>query len=1446
MKNKILAWLLTVAMTIGSVSPAFASEAFSDGSAGSETFEMQQQTEESTEEEAELFSSGEEETFTGTDSELPSVNAAVGEATEITSVEIAGGTEHLREEWLYGFLEGDLGTKSLTFNVKVGENCIAEGIKVDQVFEYDGDDYVIYDQYVYPENFDSWDWKVGRYEIEFELCKRKRTETGFVKLNVESMPENIVTEVKLPGAFSTQLPVLEEGKEYSLGNYSPDYLVRDEKFYVFRFVPKITGMYDISGLSQNYTLRKILTDNGEYDCFNPKAAYFENGKTYAIVMIKPDTPFSFQIHTSKQQIKKFELVNRNQVENTQVIPELLDSELFRAFFKVVYTDAKGNEKSGKFRCGEYIPDHGPITMDFDGSKIGKQKVWFYPLNAEGLKISCDLNFVPLASVRDSLPKLEEGNDLKLPPTNYNLSKCFTFTPKKDGTYAIDFGVLSWTRYLDEEKNELQKPNGASRCEFTGKAGHTYVFNASPIGTEEGEIQKISVKKSMTLKSLEIINEPSEPILWGYHFGIPYELRNLKFRFTTEEAGTREIDYGQGVDGLGVLEVTGYEDETGQDILGDMNLSFFFSGVPQIKTKEIKAIGRKLEEMNLPKVETEKQTVLKRMTDNRWVASFVPNKTGKYKFEFSETAQEKWLYSDSVEGIRWNMDTEELPELQQGKKYLVVFRSDYGDFPEVSVKAIGNGSIEKISLSKNQMELLPGQEGKIIAFTHPKETLDQLEWSIDESQGSDFHMEPSSENPNEVVVKADKDATGKVIIKAETLDHSISATCTVTISKEEINASVPPIDGSVPVNPPDKIKVGMATQPSDGTESDADKASQNIKELTENIADGTSTPGMETESGISGAALQEAMNEVTGGGGQILTEVVLQPVPSVDETEKNEIIEAVPPNVDPTSLEIENALNIDVKIKGVTEGVTKELGKITKLPDSKSLVFTVLLTENQMRKKIYVAYKHEKELKFLSGTKVIQKDGVVKFTANEFSKYYLISSEEDFTVTYKNISPDGRTGTAKVSYGVCATKKEVSANNYRFEGWYEEKTGNLYDFTEPVTGDVILIGKWTYVPPVNPPVTPPVDPPVTPPVTYYTIRFDSQGGSAVSSQSLTYGSKIQEPEAPVREGYTFEGWYKEAEGTNPWDFTKDTVTSSHTLYAKWTAVPVVPDKPAAVENVEVATSSTTVKLTWEKVKDADGYEVLSRNQGEEAFTLEKTLDGESASYAVKGLKPGTVKEYIVRSYRIAEDQKIYSDDSEILTAVTKPSTAKITSTYSKKGYLKVKLAGKAAGADGYEYAYSTKTGTWSAEKDYKVFGRTKSLSCASKKVPSGVYNVRVRGYKEVNGIRVYGKWSSEKWVELPTGTLSAPKIVKVKVNKNTVSVTLKGVKGASGYDVVLGSKHNQIKPTSYKYIKKNQKTTTIVFKKVKKGTYYIGAHAYKTQKGRKYFSKWSNQKKIVIK
>lgn len=61
----------------------------------------------------------------------------------------------------------------------------------------------------------------------------------------------------------------------------------------------------------------------------------------------------------------------------------------------------------------------------------------------------------------------------------------------------------------------------------------------------------------------------------------------------------------------------------------------------------------------------------------------------------------------------------------------------------------------------------------------------------------------------------------------------------------------------------------------------------------------------------------------------------------------------------------------------------------------------------------------------------------------------------------------------------------------------------------------------------------------------------------------YGSKIEFiPDDPIREGYTFDGWYKEEECINKWDFDSDTLPAEKynedntlayqetVLYAKW--------------------------------------------------------------------------------------------------------------------------------------------------------------------------------------------------------------------------------------------------------------------------------------------------------
>ncbi|MDG0889623.1 InlB B-repeat-containing protein [Paracholeplasma manati] len=69
-------------------------------------------------------------------------------------------------------------------------------------------------------------------------------------------------------------------------------------------------------------------------------------------------------------------------------------------------------------------------------------------------------------------------------------------------------------------------------------------------------------------------------------------------------------------------------------------------------------------------------------------------------------------------------------------------------------------------------------------------------------------------------------------------------------------------------------------------------------------------------------------------------------------------------------------------------------------------------------------------------------------------------------------------------------------------------------------------------------------------TKYTVTFESNQGSAVEAISVESGKTISAPTAPVRSGYAFEGWFKEAALTNPWVFATDTVTSDITLYAKW--------------------------------------------------------------------------------------------------------------------------------------------------------------------------------------------------------------------------------------------------------------------------------------------------------
>ncbi len=66
---------------------------------------------------------------------------------------------------------------------------------------------------------------------------------------------------------------------------------------------------------------------------------------------------------------------------------------------------------------------------------------------------------------------------------------------------------------------------------------------------------------------------------------------------------------------------------------------------------------------------------------------------------------------------------------------------------------------------------------------------------------------------------------------------------------------------------------------------------------------------------------------------------------------------------------------------------------------------------------------------------------------------------------------------------------------------------------------------------------------------YTITFESNGGSKVSSITADYGTSINEPDKPTKDGYRFVAWSTDTAGTNKvtWPLT---LTKNEKFYANW--------------------------------------------------------------------------------------------------------------------------------------------------------------------------------------------------------------------------------------------------------------------------------------------------------
>ena len=191
--------------------------------------------------------------------------------------------------------------------------------------------------------------------------------------------------------------------------------------------------------------------------------------------------------------------------------------------------------------------------------------------------------------------------------------------------------------------------------------------------------------------------------------------------------------------------------------------------------------------------------------------------------------------------------------------------------------------------------------------------------------------------------------------------------------------------------------------------------------------------------------------------------------------------------------------------------------------------------------------HFKEWQVISGGVTIKDNKFLMPSANVEVKAIFEKdappAPTEFIVTF-----DGNDGTPSVGSMTTTNQKLASlpsafrSGSYSFDGWYTEKSGGTKITTDTVfSANTTVYAHWTY--------TGGGGGGYNPPVTYYTLRFETGGGSDIPSVREAYNTYIDLTKyVPTWRGHTFIGWYTERSLMNK--VSGVYLTKDMTVYAGW--------------------------------------------------------------------------------------------------------------------------------------------------------------------------------------------------------------------------------------------------------------------------------------------------------
>ena len=272
---------------------------------------------------------------------------------------------------------------------------------------------------------------------------------------------------------------------------------------------------------------------------------------------------------------------------------------------------------------------------------------------------------------------------------------------------------------------------------------------------------------------------------------------------------------------------------------------------------------------------------------------------------------------------------------------------------------------------------------------------------------------------------------------------------------------------------------------------------------------------------------------------------------------------------------------------------------------------------------------------------------------------------------------------------------------------------------------------------------------------------------------------------------------------------------------------------------------TIGVSWTLDSSVDGYEV--HYSSKESFVGGLTVKLEDNTISKTSFQSGLVigrTYYIrVRSYKVINGTTVYGEWSEGVSFVLRPKKATISSVTvpSKRTVMAQWVADPLV--SGYEVHYTSKA---DLSGGLTVDAPSKGMTSVSfnKGITVGrTYYVRVRSYKIIDDVKVYGEYSDALSVTIYPDKQTIASVYTP--GHRAIAVTWKKDSSVTGYEVHYSSKESF--EGGFVVPVEDSTTTQVAFQRglVIGRTYYIRLRSYKVADGNTVYGEWSDPVKFKL-